>query len=115
MLIQGFLVYESKAPAKEVKISEVRVRQKGLGYASSVGLEFEIAKDFAQQLHTANKEEYPPEPEISDKEYDIYFRELIDLEISHPDLKDADSPTNRIGSEPSIIIESSKAIGQSFS
>jgi predicted transcriptional regulator len=64
----NYLVYESKAPAKEVKISEVRVRQKGLGYASSVGLEFEIAKDFAQQLHTANKEEYPPEPEISDKE-----------------------------------------------
>ena len=61
-------MYESKAPAKEVKISEVRVRQKGLGYASSVGLEFDIAKDFAQQLHTANKEEYPPEPEISDKE-----------------------------------------------
>ena len=44
-------------------------------------------------------------PEISDKEYDIYFRELIDLEISHPDLKDADSPTNRIGSEPSNEFE----------
>ena len=44
-------------------------------------------------------------PEISDKEYDIYFRELIDLEISHPDLKDADSPTNRIGSEPSSEFE----------
>ena len=40
-------------------------------------------------------------PEISDNEYDIYFRELIDLENSHPDLKDAGSPTNRIGSEPS--------------
>ena len=55
-------------PLKAVNISEVKVRQKGLGYASSVGLEFEIAKDFAKQLHSANKEEYPPEPEISDKE-----------------------------------------------
>ena len=44
-------------------------------------------------------------PEISDNEYDIYFRELIDLETSHPDLKDADSPTNRIGSEPSNEFE----------
>ena len=64
----NYLVYESKEPLKAVNISEVKVRQKGLGYASSVGLEFEIAKDFAKQLHSANKEEYPPEPEISDKE-----------------------------------------------
>jgi hypothetical protein len=64
----NYLVYQSKSPVKVVNIAEVKVRQKGLGYASSVGLEFEIAKDFAKQLHSANKEEYPPEPEISDKE-----------------------------------------------
>tara|TARA_B100000131_G_scaffold304318_1_gene329206 strand:- start:190 stop:1206 length:1017 start_codon:yes stop_codon:yes gene_type:complete len=64
-----YLVYSSKGPpAKEVKIATVKVRQKGLGYASSVGLEFSIAKDFAQELYDANKELYPPEPEISDKE-----------------------------------------------
>ena len=39
-----------------------------MGNASSVGLEFAIAKDFAQELYDANKELYPPEPEISDKE-----------------------------------------------
>ena len=65
----NFLVYESKGPpAKSVPIAIVKVRQKGQGYASSVGLEFEIATEFAQELYSANKEEYPPEPEISDKE-----------------------------------------------
>lgn len=64
----NFLVYRSKSPSKEVSIAEVKVRQKGQGYASSVGLEFQIAKEFGKELYTANKEEYPPEPEISDKE-----------------------------------------------
>jgi hypothetical protein len=65
----NFLVYESKGPpAKSVPISIVKVRQKGQGYASSVGLEFEIAPEFARSLYDANKEEYPPEPEISKKE-----------------------------------------------
>jgi hypothetical protein len=65
----NFLVYESKGPpAKSVPISIVKVRQKGQGYASSVGLEFEIAPEFARALYDANKEEYPPEPEISKKE-----------------------------------------------
>ena len=64
----NYLVYESKEPAKNVRIAEVKCRQKGLGYASSVGLEFSIAKDFGKELYKANKEEYPPEPEISDKE-----------------------------------------------
>ena len=64
----NFLVYRSESPSKEVSIAEVKVRQKGQGYASSVGLEFQIAKEFGKELYTANKEEYPPEPEISDKE-----------------------------------------------
>ena len=65
---QNYLVYRSQKPSKEVSIAEVQVRQKGKGYASSVGLEFAIAKDFAKELYDANKEEYPPEPEISSKE-----------------------------------------------
>jgi hypothetical protein len=64
----NFLVYRSEEPAKEVSIAEVKVRQKGQGYASSVGLEFQIAKEFGKELYSANKEEYPPEPEISNKE-----------------------------------------------
>ena len=65
----NFLVYSSQGPpATAVPIAEVKVRQKGQGYASSVGLEFQIAKDFGKALYGANKEEYPPEPEISKKE-----------------------------------------------
>ena len=39
-------------------------------------------------------------PEISDAEYDRLFRELSDLEATHPDLITPDSPTQRIGAPP---------------
>ncbi|MCH1507686.1 MAG: NAD-dependent DNA ligase LigA [Akkermansiaceae bacterium] len=39
-------------------------------------------------------------PEISDAEYDKLFRELEDLEKSHPDLYDPNSPTQRVGGAP---------------
>ena len=39
-------------------------------------------------------------PEISDAEYDALFRELQQLEESHPELSDLDSPTMRVGAEP---------------
>ncbi len=40
------------------------------------------------------------EPEISDAEYDALFRQLQDLEDSHPGLVTADSPTQRVGGAP---------------
>ena len=40
-------------------------------------------------------------PELTDSEYDTFFRELIELESLYPQYKDIDSPTLRIGSEPS--------------
>ncbi len=36
-------------------------------------------------------------PEISDTEFDRLFRELVDLETAHPELKTKDSPTQRVG------------------
>ncbi len=36
-------------------------------------------------------------PEISDYEYDMLFRELEDIENEHPDLKSENSPTQRVG------------------
>ena len=36
-------------------------------------------------------------PEISDYEYDMMQRELRALEKEHPELADADSPTQRVG------------------
>jgi len=40
------------------------------------------------------------DPEITDAEYDGLVRELIALEEAHPDLVDASSPTQRVGSAP---------------
>lgn len=40
-------------------------------------------------------------PEINDSEYDTLFRELIQLESSHPQYDSPDSPTKKVGGEPS--------------
>jgi len=39
-------------------------------------------------------------PEITDAEYDALFRELQQLEEQHPELRSADSPTQRVGGAP---------------
>lgn len=64
----NFLIYKSEGPpANEVQLAEVKVRQKGQGYASSVGLEFAIASDFSKKMYEANKEVYG-DVQISNKE-----------------------------------------------
>jgi len=40
-------------------------------------------------------------PEITDAEYDALFRELVELEEAHPELRTPDSPTQRVGGAPS--------------
>ncbi len=40
-------------------------------------------------------------PTISDREYDLLFRELTQLEAAHPELVTEDSPTRRVGAAPS--------------
>ncbi|HEY4027757.1 MAG TPA: NAD-dependent DNA ligase LigA [Candidatus Dormibacteraeota bacterium] len=40
-------------------------------------------------------------PEITDAQYDALYRELAQLEAEHPDLVTPDSPTQRVGGEPS--------------
>ncbi|MCB2204311.1 NAD-dependent DNA ligase LigA [bacterium] len=37
------------------------------------------------------------DPDISDQEYDVMFRELQDIEAAHPDLRTPHSPTQRVG------------------
>jgi DNA ligase (NAD+) len=39
-------------------------------------------------------------PEISDREYDELFAELVRLEQAHPELATPDSPSQRVGGEP---------------
>jgi DNA ligase (NAD+) len=51
-----------------------------------------------QQIDRANHAYYVLDaPEISDAEYDRLFRELQGLEEAHPELRTADSPTQRVG------------------
>lgn len=40
------------------------------------------------------------QPEITDRDYDLQYRELQDLEARHPDLITPASPTQRVGGEP---------------
>ena len=42
-------------------------------------------------------------PEISDAEYDALVRELALVEESHPELRTADSPTQKVGAAPSTV------------
>ncbi|MBV8671723.1 MAG: NAD-dependent DNA ligase LigA [Candidatus Eremiobacteraeota bacterium] len=40
-------------------------------------------------------------PTVSDAEWDALFRELVNLESKHPELRTPDSPTQRVGAAPS--------------
>ncbi len=53
-----------------------------------------------EQLNRYNHEYYVLDnPTVSDFEYDRLMRELIELEMSNPEYKTADSPTQRVGGE----------------
>ena len=39
-------------------------------------------------------------PEIGDTEYDMLFKELVEIEEQHPELRTPDSPTQRVGAAP---------------
>ncbi|MBD3274465.1 MAG: NAD-dependent DNA ligase LigA [Candidatus Marinimicrobia bacterium] len=57
--------------------------------------------ELSQELHYHNYRYYvKDDPVISDAEYDRLFRELQDLEEAFPELKQPDSPTQRVGAEP---------------
>ncbi|HJW46799.1 MAG TPA: NAD-dependent DNA ligase LigA [Lysobacter sp.] len=58
--------------------------------------------DLRQQIEDANYRYYVlDDPSIPDAEYDRLLRELQALEIEHPELATADSPTQRVGNAPS--------------
>jgi DNA ligase (NAD+) len=46
------------------------------------------------------------QPEISDREYDRLYAELLELEEQFPDLVTPDSPTRRVGGEPLKMFQS---------
>ena len=58
--------------------------------------------DLRRELEHHNQNYYVfDEPKISDAEYDKLFRDLEALESEHPQLISIDSPTQRVGAEPS--------------
>jgi len=60
------------------------------------------AAELRRLLERANHAYYGlDKPIMSDAEYDRLFRELQELEAAHPELHTPDSPTHRIGAEPS--------------
>ena len=51
-----------------------------------------------EKINKANYEYHTLDnPSISDYEYDLFLRELVDLEIKYPEYKTIDTPTNKIG------------------
>ena len=61
----------------------------------------ERAAELRQLLNQAAHAYYVLDaPILEDTVYDRLYRELVDLEIAHPSLLAADSPTQRVGGEP---------------
>jgi DNA ligase (NAD+) len=59
------------------------------------------AAELRQLIEHHNRLYYEQDqPEIGDDEYDALLNELRDLETAHPELKSADSPTQRVGARP---------------
>ncbi|HXI20195.1 MAG TPA: hypothetical protein VNH46_03880, partial [Gemmatimonadales bacterium] len=44
------------------------------------------------------------QPEVSDQQYDLWMRELQQLEAAHPELRAPDSPTQRVGATPASAL-----------
>jgi len=61
----------------------------------------DIVQELRRQLQHHNHRYYVLDsPEISDADYDRLFRELQELEETHPELVTPDSPTQRVGAPP---------------
>lgn len=61
----------------------------------------ERAAQLRAEIERHNRLYYQNEaPEISDSEFDQLFRELVEIEESHPELRTTDSPTQRVGAPP---------------
>lgn len=63
----------------------------------------EVEKQIEDLRNEIRKHDYSyyveDEPIISDREYDMLFEKLLELERQHPELITADSPTQRVGSK----------------
>jgi len=62
---------------------------------------FEELKRLREQITYHAKKYYVDDaPEISDYDYDMMYRKLLDMEAAHPEYADPTSPTHRVGGSP---------------
>lgn len=74
------------------------------------------AAELRRQLTDANHRYYVlDDPDIPDAEYDRLLRELKEIERDHPELATPDSPTLRVGAEPSERFEKVRHLAPMFS
>jgi DNA ligase (NAD+) len=58
-------------------------------------------RELVEQIRKLDRAYYEEaQPLVSDQEYDRLYRELLDLEAAHPELRTADSPSQRVGGAP---------------
>jgi len=58
-------------------------------------------RELAEKIRKLDRAYYEEaQPLVSDQEYDRLYRELLDLEVEHPELATAESPSQRVGGEP---------------
>ncbi len=79
------------------------------------------AEELRRELNYHNHRYYTLDsPVITDGQYDLLLRELQDIEAEYPELLTADSPTQRVGGEPSsafVSVEHSRpmlSLGNAF-
>ena len=64
-------------------------------------------EELRQQINEHNYRYYIMDsPLVSDSQYDLLMRELMELEEQHPELVAPDSPTQRVGAAPTAAFES---------
>ena len=64
------------------------------------------AEELRREINYHNHRYYTlDDPVISDGQYDLLLRKLRDIEAEHPELLTADSPTQRVGGEPSSAFD----------
>jgi len=74
------------------------------------------AAELRETLERASHDYYVLDaPTLSDAEYDRLFHELKRLEEAHPELRTADSPTQRVGAEPASKLEKTEHLAPMLS
>ena len=89
-----------KAPENNKFVQPGALIFESLGNLSSSAAEME-ARELSAALHYHGHRYYVlDDPQISDGTYDAMFQRLLDLEEAFPQIKTADSPTQRVGAPP---------------